>query len=57
MISFLDRMLLANAYRAWIINKSEKPYYIADEPETFIVFLLSNGLLNEEKIKEFLKSA
>lgn len=58
MITFTERMKLIIEYRAWLQNINEKhSYKIVDEPDAFLVFLLSHGLLNEEKIKEFLKSA
>ena len=56
MLNFSDRMKLTIAYRAWLQKENETHLYqIADEPDTFLIYCLFYGLLNEEKIKDFLK--
>ena len=63
MIKFSDRLKLVTLYRSWLCDSNVKlnerhevhHYRITDCPESFIVFLLQNGFLNESAIKDAIK--
>lgn len=65
MIKFSDRLKLIGLYQRWLydsnieLNKETvqhiHPIIIQDCPESFIVFLLQKGFLNESAIKNAIK--
>lgn len=47
-MTFSQRMKLVIEYRKWLGRKNEKMQFrIADEPDTFLLFLFTKGLLKE----------
>lgn len=52
MILFSERLKLVEKYEQWLNEPRDfKPY---DIPQTVISWLIIEGLLNENKVKEFL---
>ena len=51
MMLFTERLVLNKMFCEW----AEKERFGAKTPECFLIFLLSNGMINEEKAKEFIK--
>lgn len=51
MMLFTERLVLNKMFREW----AEKERFGANTPECFLIYLLSNGLINEEQTKEFIK--
>ena len=56
MIVFSDRVKLENRYRKWLEENSRLGAKMLDCPMNFINFLQGQGLLNDGKILDFLKS-
>ena len=63
MIKFSERLKLVTLYRSWLYDSNVRlnethevhHYRITDCPESFIVFLLQMGFLNESAIKDAVK--
>lgn len=51
---FSQRLRLIKNYQQWLaeINKNDYDYVLQDTPATFLAYLDSHGLLNEDKILE-----
>ncbi len=55
MIVFSDRVKLENRYKKWLEENSELGAKIQDCPMNFINYLQEQGLLNEEKVLDYLR--
>lgn len=55
MLYFSERLRLSNAYNEWLINE-RKTTRMADGPESFIIFLLTYNMIDEESVRKFLKN-
>ena len=56
MLRFSERNRLRTAYYVWL-SETRKTTPVADCPETFIVFLLTHGLMEDEKVRKFLEKS
>ena len=56
MLRFSERNRLRTAYSVWL-SETRKTTPVADCPETFIVFLLTHGLMEDEKVRKFLEKS
>lgn len=55
MLTFSRRLILTKRYREWLEQKNaELDRPIADCPETFLVFLDTNGLIDEAAVNAFI---
>lgn len=55
MLRFSERIRLCTAYDIWLLNiRKETP--VADCTETFIIFLLTHEMIDEESVRKFLKN-
>lgn len=55
MLRFSERNRLSTAYYSWL-SDTRKTTPVADGPETFIVFLLTYEMINEEAVRKFFKN-
>ena len=53
MINFSKRMFLASLYDKWI-RDGETEFTIEYSPVTMITFLQINGMLNEDRVDEYI---
>lgn len=52
MINFSKRVFLVSLYNEWLEDADPK-YTIEDSPVSMITFLYTNGMLNEDKVNEY----
>ena len=58
MLTFSERVKLSELYDKWLdFVWNDKAIRLEDSPATFLVFLQSKELLDEDNIKNFLKNA
>lgn len=55
MLRFSERNRLMIAYYKWLSEERETTP-VADGPETFIVFLLTHEMMNEEAVRKIFKN-
>ena len=55
MINFSERVFLVSLYNQWLSDADPK-YTIEDSPISMITFLYTNGMLNEDKVNEYVSN-
>ena len=56
MIKFSDRLKLVTLYNRWLSEvRHSNSFAITNCPESFIVFLMQEGFLNENAVKDAVK--
>lgn len=55
MLYFSERLKLVEAYENWVVENCSTMMKQVAEPALVIAFLMGKGLLDEEKIHQYLK--